>query len=58
MSFNEEKGASLLPLKIYFKKSFLKVEIGMCIGKKKFDKRHNIKEKDWNIKKQRILKKN
>ena len=42
----EEKGYTLVPLSFYFKKSKVKVEIGLCKGKKAFDKRANIREKD------------
>ena len=40
-----EKGLALIPLKIYLKKSFAKVEIALVKGKKFYDKRHDIKAK-------------
>jgi SsrA-binding protein len=40
------KGYSLIPLKIYFKDSFAKVEIGLAKGKRLFEKRETIKEKE------------
>jgi len=40
------KGNTLIPLKIYFKSGYAKVLIGVARGKKKFDKRESIKEKD------------
>ncbi len=40
------KGNTLIPLKIYFKAGYAKVLIGVARGKKKFDKRESIKEKD------------
>ena len=40
------KGFTLIPLKIYFKDSFVKVEIGLARGKKLFEKRDTIKEKE------------
>jgi SsrA-binding protein len=40
------KGYTLVPLKIYFKDSFAKVEIGVAKGKKLFEKRDIIKEKE------------
>jgi SsrA-binding protein len=40
------KGFTLVPLKIYFKKGRAKVEIGLAKGKKSFDKRASIAEKD------------
>ena len=39
-------GYTLIPLKIYFKNGRAKVEIGLCRGKKNFDKRADIKERD------------
>ncbi len=44
----KEKGMTLVPLKIYLKGSVVKVEIGLCRGKKLYDKRDSIKEKDLN----------
>jgi SsrA-binding protein len=40
------KGYTLIPLKIYFKDSFAKVEIGLARGKKFFEKRDTIKERE------------
>jgi SsrA-binding protein len=42
----QDKGYSLLPLKIYFKRGWAKVEIGLGKGKKLYDKREDIKAKD------------
>jgi len=42
----EEKGYTLIPLSFYFKKGRVKVEIGLCKGKKAYDKRASIREKD------------
>ena len=39
-------GYTLIPLKVYFKKGYAKVLIGVCKGKKIYDKRISIKEKD------------
>ncbi len=41
-----QKGYSLIPLKIYFKGSFAKLEIGLAKGKKLYEKREKIKEKE------------
>lgn len=41
-----QKGLSLVPLRLYFKNRRVKVEIGVCRGKKAHDKRHAIKERD------------
>lgn len=45
---------TLIPLKIYFKKNKVKIELGVCQGKKLYDKREALKEKD--IKRQEYLK--
>ena len=42
----KEKGIALVPLKVYFKGSLVKVEIGLARGKKLYDKRHDIAKKD------------
>jgi len=41
----EEKGLSLVPTKLYFKESRVKLEIGVGRGKKLFDKRESLKSK-------------
>ena len=41
-----EKGYTLVPLQVYFKKSLIKVEIGLAKGKKLYDKRQDIAKKD------------
>lgn len=40
------QGLTLVPLKVYFKDSMLKVLLGVCRGKKTYDKRESLKEKD------------
>lgn len=42
----KEKGYTLVPLKVYFKGSLVKVEIGIAKGKKLYDKRQDIAKKD------------
>jgi SsrA-binding protein len=41
----EKKGYSLIPLKLYFKNQRVKVELGLCRGKKLYDKRETLKRK-------------
>ena len=41
-----EKGFTLVPLKVYFKGSLVKVEIGIAKGKKLYDKRQTIAKND------------
>jgi len=42
----EVKGYSLIPTKVYFKRGRAKVEIALARGKKKYDKRRTLKEKE------------
>ncbi len=42
----EERGYTLIPLKFYLKGSFIKIDMGICQGKKAHDKRNAIKERD------------
>ncbi|MGP1576718.1 MAG: SsrA-binding protein SmpB [Treponema sp.] len=42
----EEKGYTLIPLEFYLKNGRIKVRLGVCKGKKLFDKRATIKERD------------
>lgn len=42
----QEKGMSIVPLKVYLKGSLVKVEIGLAKGKKLYDKRQDITKKD------------
>lgn len=42
----KEKGITIVPLKVYFKGSLVKVEIGLAKGKKLYDKRDDIAKKD------------
>ena len=41
-----QKGMSLIPLSLYFKNSRVKVELGLCRGKKLYDKRQAAAERD------------
>lgn len=42
----KEKGFTLVPLKLYFTRGKVKVEIGLATGKKNYDKRQDIAERD------------
>ena len=42
----ELEGNTIIPLKIYFKNGLAKVSLGVCKGKKTFDKKETLKEKD------------
>jgi len=41
-----QKGFSLVPLKIYEKRGRIKLEFGLAKGKKKYNKKEKIKERD------------
>ncbi len=40
------QGYTLIPLQVYFKNNKIKVEIGLCKGKKLYDKREDLKKRD------------
>ena len=50
------KGYTLVPLKVYFKDSLVKIEIGLARGKKLYDKRDDIAKKDIKREAQREFK--
>ena len=51
------KGYTAVPMEIFFnEKGLAKVKFGVGVGKKKFDKRESIKQREWSRKKQRIMK--
>lgn len=49
-------GLTIIPLKVYLKDGLCKVEIGLCKGKKNYDKREALKEKDQKLHIQKTLK--
>jgi len=52
-----EKGFTLIPLRMYFKKGIAKVEIGLAAGKKEYDKRETITQRDQKRELDRLQKK-
>lgn len=52
----DTKGYTLIPLNIFEEKGLVKVTLGVCKGKKEFDKRATIKERDTKIETQRAFK--
>jgi SsrA-binding protein len=52
-----EKGITLVPLKIYFKKGIVKIEIGLATGKKEYDKRESLSQRDQERELNRLHKK-
>ena len=49
---------SIVPIKCFLKNNFIKIQIGIVQGKKKYDKRNILKEKDWKVSKDNYIKKN
>ena len=49
-----QKGYTLIPLKVYFSGSLVKVQIGLCKGKKLYDKRQDISKRDQLREAQRV----
>jgi SsrA-binding protein len=52
----DEKGMTLIPLEFYLKDGRVKVRLGLCKGKKQFDKREGIRERDMDREMQREFK--
>ncbi len=51
----ERAGYTLAPINLHFKEGRIKLEIGLAKGKKQFDKRATIKEREWNREQQRLM---
>ena len=54
--FIQQKGASIIPIQLYFKRNFVKLELGIGKGKKLYDKREDIKKKESERNIERYLK--
>lgn len=52
----KQKGYTLVPISLYFKNNFVKLELGIGKGKKLFDKREDIAKKDAEMKIRRAIK--
>lgn len=53
----EREGYTLIPLKVYFKRNKVKILLGVCKGKKNYDKREALKDKDIKMQTLKELKK-
>ena len=54
---SKKEGMTIVPIILYFNtKGLAKLTIGIAKGKKKQDKRNSIKDKEWGIKQQRLVK--
>ena len=52
------KGFTAVPMEIFFnEKGLAKVKFGVGVGKKNYDKRESIKQREWSRKKERLLRK-
>ena len=51
----ERAGFTLVPLNMHYSKGRIKLDIGLAKGKKEFDKRATVKEREWQREKQRIV---
>ncbi len=52
----QQKGVTLIPLRMYFSESgYAKIELGVCTGKTKYDKRQAIKERDERRREERAV---
>lgn len=56
LGLTTQKGMTLVPIKLYLKNSFVKLELGIGKGKKLYDKREDMAKKDAQRKIQRTLK--
>lgn len=52
----ERDGYTIMPISLYWKNGFVKVDIALARGKKAFDKRQSKRDHDWNLQKSRIMK--
>ncbi|MCV2500040.1 MAG: SsrA-binding protein SmpB [Candidatus Lightella neohaematopini] len=55
-NYIKQKKYTVIPLLIFWKKHLVKIRIGIVKGKKKYDKRIDIKRKEWLITKSRSIK--
>ncbi len=51
----QQKGYTIVPLKLYFKNGYVKAELGLARGKKLYDKRADIAERDSKRRLERVM---
>lgn len=56
IGLKERDGYTIVPLSLYWKAGKVKVDIGVAKGKQTHDKRKSIKDREWKIDKQRMMK--
>ncbi len=54
----EQEGLTLIPLKLYFNKNKVKINLALCKGKKLYDKRESMKQKDLKREASKLVKMN
>ncbi len=53
---SQRQGYTIVPLKLYFnQRGYAKILLGLGKGKREIDKRHDVKKRDWDRQKQRLL---
>ncbi|MBN2790820.1 MAG: SsrA-binding protein SmpB [Candidatus Delongbacteria bacterium] len=52
----QNTGLTVIPLKVYKKKHLIKIEIGLCKGKREYEKRQTIKDRENKIELDRVMK--
>jgi SsrA-binding protein len=55
IGLTQREGYALVPLKLYFKDGKVKMELALAKGKKNYDKRHSIAERDANRRMQKSI---
>lgn len=53
----ERQGYTIIPLSLYWKKNKIKIKIALAKGKKEYDKRNTVKEREWQRDRSRAMKK-
>ena len=56
IGLTQQQGYTLIPLKVYFKNQYVKVSVGLCRGKKNYDKRDAMAKRDAQRRMDRALK--
>jgi SsrA-binding protein len=51
----ERAGYTLVPLNLHYSRGRVKLDVGLAKGKKQYDKRAAIREREWNREQQRLL---
>jgi SsrA-binding protein len=51
----ERAGYTLVPLNLHFSKGRIKLDVGLAKGKKQYDKRATVKEREWSREQQRLM---